>query len=676
MNNIEILAPAGGKEQLIAAVRSGADAVYFGTKSFNARQNAENFGNLKEAVSYCHSRGVKVHIAVNTLVTDNEISKVYSTAKEIAESDADAVIVQDLAIAKIFRECVPSLSLHASTQLTAHNISGVKQLEKLGFSRVVLSRELSLEEIKNICKNTSAEIEVFIHGSLCMCMSGCCYISSMLGGRSGNRGLCAQACRLDFSIGHKHHALSLKDMCHIKYIQDLINAGVCSLKIEGRMKRPEYVAAAVRSCKNQISGKDPDLETLQKVFSRSGFTDGYIKDSRTYDMFGYRTKDDVTSASDVLKNLTSLYKNEYQRIPLNATLIVKKDCPAVLVMNSHKATETIIGKIPSPAFNRPLDFETAKKQITKTGGTPFYIENFELEADSNLNLPLTELNRMRREAVSRLLQEEGKITPHKFSEITLKKEPVSRETHNYKFFVRAENFEQLKNIKNSQRYILPTDVIIKKSHIVEELGDRLFAEIPQLFFDDKSIEKTLTKLKELGVKNTVAENIGAVHLSKKLGFNTVGGHGLNILNTMSLEEYEKLGLSDATISFELSQSKIKMLGGSIPRGIIGYGSLPLMLMRVCPAKGKDGCSSCSGENVIRDRMGIDFPLVCCNKQYTKLLNSRPLVLSDKKFFGIDFMTLYFTNETPEQCQKIYNSYINGTAINGQKTNGLYFREIQ
>ena len=289
----EILAPVGGKEQLLAAVRAGADAVYLGAKNFNARRSAANFGEteLSEAVAYCHARNVKVHVTLNTLVTDSELPALLEEIREIAESGADAVIVQDLAVAKLLREHCPEIAMHASTQMTVHDLAGVKEAQRLGFSRVVLSRELSLEEIKAIAAGTDVELEVFVHGALCMCMSGACYLSSMIGGRSGNRGMCAQPCRLDFRFGEKDHALSLKDMSYVEHIRELAAAGVCSFKIEGRMKRPEYVAVVTKAYRAAIDGRrvtENDMQQLEAVFSRQGFTQGYYEGKTGQSMFGTR----------------------------------------------------------------------------------------------------------------------------------------------------------------------------------------------------------------------------------------------------------------------------------------------------------------------------------------------------------------------------------------------------
>ena len=277
---MEILSPVGAKEQLIAALRSGANAVYLGLKDFNARRNADNFDNLEETVSYCHARNVKVYITVNTLIKDSEITKAANTIKKIANAGADAIIVQDLGVYHLVKNIAPDIPLHASTQMSIHNAFGVKVLENMNFDRVVPARELSLDELKKIRSESSIELEVFVHGALCMCISGQCYLSSILGARSANRGLCAQPCRLGFKSSDNDHALSLKDLSVIKDLKVLEQAGINSAKIEGRMKRPEYVAATTDACLKSLCDKDFEINTLKAIFSRSGFTDGYIYNKR------------------------------------------------------------------------------------------------------------------------------------------------------------------------------------------------------------------------------------------------------------------------------------------------------------------------------------------------------------------------------------------------------------
>ena len=371
MHKGQIMAPAGGLEQLVAAVRCGADAVYLGGKGFNARRNAANFGeiDLKNAVSYCHERGCKVFVTVNTLVFDSEKYELEREADNIAASGADAVIIQDMATLRLFINKYPTLERYASTQTAVHNLAGARFLQDCGFDSVVLARELSAEEMAKICAGISVKAEAFVHGAHCMSLSGACYMSAMLGTRSGNRGLCAQPCRLDWRCNGSPYALSLKDMSLLDRIQDMQKAGVDTFKIEGRMKRPEYVAAAVTACKNALEGKPYDMQTLKAVFSRSGFTDGYITGKLGRDMFGYRTKDDVTGAEGVFSQLNQLYKNENPLVPIDMSFKLTTQ-GGTFTVTDREHTVNIDVPAPEAAINRPLDEENAKKNLQKCGGTP------------------------------------------------------------------------------------------------------------------------------------------------------------------------------------------------------------------------------------------------------------------------------------------------------------------
>ncbi|MBQ8210643.1 MAG: U32 family peptidase [Clostridia bacterium] len=678
MNKCEILAPAGGKEQLIAAVRCGADAVYLGTEQFNARSSATNFDRaaLNEAVGYCHARNVKVYVTMNTLVTDNEINDVINEIKTIAESGADAVIIQDLAVARLWKEYCPEMKLHASTQMTIHNVEGAKQAEKLGFERIVLARELTAAEIKQIKDNIDAEIEIFVHGALCMSISGTCLLSSMIGARSGNRGKCAQPCRLNFKCADREYALSLKDLSLLENADLLNEIGVDSLKIEGRMKRPEYVAAAVSAAKNAVNKMPYDTQKLQAVFSRSGFTNGYFTGKRTLDMFGYRRKEDVVAAAPILKDLAVLYKDEIQKIPVSFHL--KTDLNITeLTATDGTNTVCITGDGASAAINKPLDAEYAAKSLSKTGGTCFYTDKLTFDIADGVALSASQMNAMRRDALDRLYATRSEITPKKFIIPEKKSIPAALHAFQPKLRLRFEVFAQAFNDERAEKIILPVSQIIKHPEAVEIFGKKLVAQLPALIFgeNENTVASNLDKLKDLCVNDVMADNIGALSSAAKKGFTVHGGHGLNVLNSIAFEEYVSLGADDITISPELNISAIERMTASKQKGVIGYGFLPLMRFRACPAQGKNGCADCKGVTKITDRMNTDFYIVCSNKKYSSLLNSVPLYIGDKNIKNIDFATLYFTVEKPELCKKIVAAYASKSSISGKKTGGLYYREL-
>ncbi len=675
----EVLAPAGGTEQLIAAVRCGADAVYLGAGGFNARRNAENFGDgrLFDAVSCAHVRGVKVHVTVNTLVMDQELPALDAAIREIAESGADAVIVQDLGVNARFRELVPDIPRHASTQMTVHNLDGAKMAADLGFSRVVLARELTLGEIERIAARCGIETEVFIHGALCMCMSGQCALSSMLGGRSGNRGLCAQPCRLDFKNSEREYALSLKDMSHIKYVKELAEAGVASFKIEGRMKRPEYVAAAVTAVRAALRGEDYDEESLRAVFSRSGFTDGYLTGRRDASMFGRREREDVAAAAPVLGRLAALYRAERRSVPADMEFTLTPEGSALTVRCGGDAV-TVPGPAPEAARSRPLDAGSARGSLEKTGGTPYFVRGFHADIAPGLMLPASALNALRREALEALTRLRERPRPWRIAEEAAERPPIAPHTAGEpELWGSFRLFEQARAARGLRRVILPASEIEKHPETVEIYGEKLTVGLNPLYFDTEkgNMEGRLAKIYALGVKNALCENLYAVKLAGRLGFALHGGTGLNIMNTPALRELQRLGLESAAVSFELPMARIAALGGDIPRGIAAYGYLPLMRFRACPLRTRAGCGSCPGQGELTDRRGVKFRVLCSGREYGTLLNSVPLHIGEKRTEGVDFLVLRFTVETPEEVREVLYQYENRLPSGKSRTGGLYYRQL-
>ncbi len=670
----KILAPVGGEEQLIAAVRCGADAVYLGGKSFNARRNASNFdgAGLAAAVRYCHERGAKLYVTVNTLLMDGEYPALEQAAEEVAAAGADGVILQDMAAAQLFAGRYPHIKRIASTQTAVHNLEGAKFLQDCGFDSFVLARELTLGEMETICAGVDMEAEAFVHGAHCMSLSGACYLSAMLGGRSGNRGLCAQPCRLDWRCGESRYALSLKDMSLADHIKDLAAAGVATLKIEGRMKRPEYVAAAVTAFRAAREGKPFDGDTLRAVFSRSGFTDGYLRGKPTADMFGYRTKDDVIGAEVVLQKLAGLYHKEMPLVPVDMDFSLSRGESALTVTDGEHSV-TVSGPAPETALFRPLDKENAEKNLAKTGGTQYYVNKFEASLKPGLMLPASALNAMRREALEKLNELRGAVKPFEKEEYA----PIPVERYvkqSSALWARFYRPEQIVGPEHLERIVLPTGQI--DHELIERFGEKLTGELPALLFpgDEPALEKRLLALKSQGLESLWTENIYGIRLGLRLGFRVYGGFGLNVMNTQALDFYELEGLSAVTVSFELGMEKIKALGGTIPRGVAAYGRLPLMRYRNCPVRAAMGCAECGGEGVLTDRKGIEFPVECGAKRYSTMLNSIPLHIAERDDPG-DFRLLWFTRETRDECQEILRDFRNNWKMDGKCTGGLYWREL-
>ena len=678
----EILAPAGSMDALKAAVRCGANAVYLGGKVLNARRNASNFSEseLADAVEYCHARNVKVYLTLNTLVGDGEFETAYEAVKCACRVNADALILQDLGLAATVRRVCSSIPMHASTQMSVQSIEGIRMLERLGFTRAVLPRELSEKEIIAISSQTNMELEHFVHGALCMCVSGQCLMSSVLGGRSGNRGLCAQPCRLPFGVNGKGGCnLSLKDLSLTEEVQRLERAGVCSFKIEGRMKRPEYVAAAVTACKNSLNNiNDENInQSLRAVFSRSGFTKGYFEGNLGKEMFGTRRKEDVEGASGVFSGLQRLYDNENPLIPVTLHLSFKENEPMSLAASALGCSvQSISEACPQKAINKPLTRDELAQRISKCGGTQFYAEKIDIDFEQGLNTSAGSLNALRRNALELLEKslahrDETEILPY----IEEYKPHKAEKRSVHARFFREEQIPQ--NLDGISRVILPVEV---SGEMVEKLcakGVEVAVEIPAAVFSnaDKYIEK-LKVLKNHGASLAWICTLDGAGIAEKAGLPFASGFGMNIYNTASVEKIKQMGGADCLLSCELSLAEAARIGGELPRGIMAYGRIPLMLTRNCPVKNKLTCAECGGKSVLTDRMCVKFPVTCKNGA-SIVLNSVPLWLGDKKneIRNMDYELLYFTNETKNECGSVITAYNNSEKAQGEFTRGLYFRKV-
>ncbi len=677
MGHPAILAPVGGTEQLTAAVRCGAEAVYLGLGDLNARRSAENFDadSLAAAAAYCRARDTALYVTVNTMLLDRERGLLDRTAEAIARAGADGVILQDFGAAELFAKRYPSIHRVASTQTAVHNLDGVRLLEDAGFQSFVLARELSLDEMAHILARTALPAEAFVHGAHCVCVSGMCALSSMLGGRSGNRGLCAQPCRLPWSCGGSgDHVLSMKDMSLLPHIRALADVGVDTLKIEGRMKRPEYVAAAVTACRAARDGASYDETILRAVFSRSGFTDAYLAGHPDGSMFGVRTKEDVTGAEGVFKDLAALYRKENPRVPLTVRFAMDGNGSRLTVSDGIRAVE-LSGPVPEPARTRPLDADAAARSLGKTGGTQYYVNKIETDMAGGLTLPASALNDLRRRALAALDAERSVPRPHARTDWA----PAELPSHPARstpspLWARYADPGQAEG-SGAERVILPAETL--DPALVERFGDRLIAALPAVLFEPKAaeaLEAHLTSLRDAGLSAVWTENLYGLPLGKRLGLAVYGGFGLNIANTRSLAVWEELGLAAAAVSFELPMGAIRALGGSLPQGIAVYGRLPLMRYRSCPIRAELGCARCGGTGSLTDRRGTAFPVECGQRRYSTLLNSVPLDISGRDD-PADFRLLWFTRETPAECAAILARFRRNEPSDAPHTGGLYYRKL-
>lgn len=685
----EVLAPAGSPETVVAAIRAGADAVYFGAASFNARRNAKNFTShdIAQACSFARVRGVKTYLTLNTLVSDSEMSEALKTAETAAKLGIDALIVQDLGLAALLKKHLPNMLLHASTQMSVHSADALPLLSQLGFTRVVPAREMDKASLIRFCKKAKElgiEVEVFVHGALCMCLSGQCYLSSMLGGRSGNRGLCAQPCRLQFSVPNgMGNDLSLKDMSLVEYIGELSEMGVTSFKIEGRMKRAEYVAAATAVCRAAADGEEisqSTMDVLSGIFSRSGHTDGYYTSRLGRDMFGIRTANDEQMSAKMLNETHELYRNERQSVALFGRFVLKKDTPAMLqIYDKEGHAVSVCGQVPDVAERIEVSSQFLKEKLSKSGGTCYYFESLEVLVDEGLSFSGANIGAMRREAFLKM-DNLRSVYDGKY----IKDSTVNEYAQGEKIYKKTEpkivaKFRSVGQIPNNLDGIfavaLPIESDFEKVNLPEEV--KLIVDIPRgvLHTSDAVVQK-LKKARQNGVSAAFCGNLAAFKWAKEAGLTPIADFGMNVYNTESLNTLEIIGAKAAVASFELSISQINHLSGNIPKGVITYGRLPLMITKNCPGKNGDGCEKCEGKCILTDRKGIEFP-VMCNGEFSEIYNSRVLWLFDRKaeLKTADFEVLLFTDESKQRCAEVIKASMLGTAPDCEYTRGLYYRQV-
>ena len=693
---LEVLSPAGSSDALVAAVQNGADAVYLGYGSFNARMNAKNFteDQLRECVSYCHIRGVKVYLTLNTLVLDRELKALSQAILEASRAGVDAVLVQDLGVCQLVRQMAPELPIHASTQMAIHNLAGVKKAAEMGITRVVLARELTREQIAAICRESPIEVEVFVHGALCMCHSGQCYLSAMIGRRSGNRGQCAQPCRMAYGYDRheNRYPLSLKDNCLISYLADLDRMGVACIKIEGRMKRAEYVAITTKIYKDAVLGRPvtaAQLTELNKVFSRQGFTDGYFTNQKGPHMFGTRQEEAQDRA--LFARARATYENaETQRVPVHLAASFRYGLPASLTATDAQGNwAQAQGPVPEQAISRPLMPQDVVSRLNKTGGTPYYIADTQLELDPGITLPVSAINALRRDALSRLSAIRGQAPQHTEGRFT--QPPVySSNLAEPVFTVSVQTIQQLTtsllHFKPAVLY-MPLWMLCSGEPAVLAACQNLHvcAVLPRVILENEwdGIYRQLAQAKLLGVQEALVGNVGMLDSVRRAGYAIRGDFGLNVFNSATANYLYTQGLSSLTASFELTLPQIRDLSKPLPTELIAYGRLPLMITENCIIHGRTGGCTCgSGQTNLVDRTGSRFPVVRDGSTCRSvILNSRKLYwgdrLEDLSALGLWALRLSFTTENDQQVHAILQDYTRQTAFDpGVSTRGLYVRGVE
>ena len=686
MANIEILAPVGSEEMLHAAVFSGADAVYLGFSGFNARTGAGNFDadSLKEAVRFCHARGVKVHVALNTTVYGGELASLRDAIRAVAASGADAVICQDLAVATLIGKIAPQLPRHGSTQMSVHTLQGALELKELGFTRVVLARELSLPEVEHITRHCGIETECFVHGALCMCVSGQCYLSAFLGGRSGNRGSCAGPCRLPFEAsalpegkpGRLHH-LSLKDNSVIDKLDQLQAIGVASAKIEGRLRTPEYVAAAVSACLAGREGRAYDRDLLKNAFSRSGFTSGYLDGKIDGTMFGVRSEADAELTKKTLPALRELYRRERSRVPVRMKLEIEEGGEKLTVTDADGNKAFAYGDFePQPARADPT--ESLKRSLAKTGGTPFAAENIEVEMDEGpWFVPGSTVNELRREALDALLKKREVLRPWPVQDVELEPLPQRTLPPHRTLRARFERWDQVPEqaLSGVEYLILP---IAQADRVPREWRGKTLLELPRVMFGklEEDTARRVAATQDAGFAGYEVSNIAHLRLCRGLPMS--GGFGLNVTNQVAAQFYADNGLGSVLILPETKDSDISTIapthaGKPVPTGVLVYGHMPLIVTRACPLQNIHDCAHCDQTGVLTDRKAKKFP-VRCGMGVRTIYNPVPIYMGDKPgALTVDYGVAYFTLESREETAAILDNIRVHAPFEGDFTRGLYFK---
>ena len=681
----ELLSPAGSQEALVAAVQSGADAVYMGFGAFNARRNARNFTDedFASAVSYCHLRGVKVYLTLNTLVTDRELPAAADALRKASAMGVDAVLIQDWGLFTLARDMVPDLPVHASTQMSLFTAGGANEAARLGMERIVLARELSREDIALICRDCPAEIEVFVHGALCMCYSGQCELSAVLGGRSGNRGTCAQPCRLPYGVNgpcRGEHPLSLKDANLSAYLQELDAMGVACLKVEGRMKRPEYVAAITGIYRRLLDEKRaPTAEErrqLSLAFDRDGFTDGYYLGQKGPHMLGMRPET-ARWPEDWFADLRRDYENgEHRTTPVSMALTVRTGVPAALTVTARGRTCTATGPVPEAALHRALTAEDLSARLSKTGGTVFTAADLKIDLDDGLMLPASAVNALRRDALA-ALEAELTALPRRRSLPTpaLPAAPTPTSAPGLTVSITRPDQLTVELAAAAEILYIPLE-LLDTMDLAPYVGKTtLCAVLPRVYrtADKAKFRAALQAHDEITA--VAIGNLGHLPIVAGLGLTLHGDFGLNVYNSRSLLFLKEQGLATATVSFELRHQQIRDLQKYLPCEAIVYGRLPLMITENCATANTVGCAHGKG-SLLTDRTGANFPVLCAYGCRSEIQNSTPLYLADKPEYqqiGLTYARLRFTTETAAECLDVLHRYQTSAQPPADFTRGLFYR---
>ena len=703
MRKIELLAPAGTREALDAAIHAGADAVYFGGSRFNARMSADNFDDaaMEDAIRTCAFWGVKSNITLNTLPTERELPEVLRYAEKLAHWGADAIICADLGTASLIHRYFPTIDLHASTQCAGHNTDAARFFAALGFSRMVAARELSYADLSTLCRQSPIETELFIHGAMCVSQSGGCLFSALVGGRSGNRGACAQPCRLPYQMDGmadnkkrrpardeaEDFPLSLRDNCLAEHIPALLSLGAASLKIEGRMKSPAYVTGVVRIYRRLLdeerAATAKEMQELSDLFSRGGsFTDGYYHGTTGRAMRGIRTEADKAATTRAEQSITS-GRPVTRRIPCDITFICRKDQPTRLTLSANGKTVSVTGTVPEQAQTRAVTEDDLKKNLTKLGSTPFSAEQVTVTLDDGLMLPLSAVNAQRRDAADALEQAlHQRNTPDLPPADALYKALSAPKTDAFcgdYTYPKQASFLFADRIPRIARSVY--DILYLPLHIFAAAPQKALDAgvngiiLPPVIFDSewRAVEDMLSSAQTAGIRHALVCNVGQMERVRKYGFILHGDLRLNVWSAETADVYRETGLTDLLLSPELTPPQMRDIKSALPHGIITYGRLPMMTLQRCIIREHIGdapmttdranaCRYCDTHpiSVMRDRKQMRFPITRMYPHRNIIHNASPLYMADKQEdisrLHAAFVHHIFTTESAAQAEVVIRAY--------------------
>ncbi|MBO5023860.1 MAG: U32 family peptidase [Clostridia bacterium] len=661
----ELLAPAGSLQALEAAVAAGADAVYFGTKNFNARASADNFGaeEIVSAIKRLKTLGVKSNITMNTQLYEGELFDALHDAELVLNAGADAIITADLGLASLIKKYFPEAELHASTQVCGENTENAKILKSLGFSRMVAAREITLPSLRKLCESSPIETEIFVHGALCVSHSGACLMSSVIGGRSGNRGECAQPCRLPYKCRGCEYPLSLKDLALASHIEDILPLGVASLKVEGRLKSPEYVYGVISVYRKLLdegrNATKDEMEYLASLFSRSGFTNGYFEEKISRSMLGVRTQENKSASR------TAQVDVKYgKKLPVKMYARLFAGEPIKLSGTVLRSGETffaeVLGSVAEEARTSPVSADRVRENLLKLGTTIFEAETGDVtvEAGENVMIPMSAVNAVRRELCERLTALLDGKKEEKHPIYNRDKFPLVRSDKKSAYFVYASSLTQKALAYFDDIFVPPDEYIVGGLRNYENVG----VALQPVAFDTElpTVREKLQKCVSLGCKKALITNLWQVDMAKNLGMKLYGDMRLNVWNPYSAAIYEKLGFKSVIISPELSASKASRLGAGIARGIIAYGKIPVMTLEKCAIRDmnaltvpREKCTFCDGKkfSYLKDRTDTVFPVAREAGHRNVIFNSVPIYMLDKERAGL-FSHFVFTDEKPFEVDAI------------------------